>query len=162
MKSNFTIKVSKTWRSSKFLMIWVCVWNFQINTNNLSFGVYAIQCLESTIQDGQPDEDAGKRTSYSPVKVGIGAEYGNILSHLCHELIIRNFENFKTCRKFQKDPTKVSQIQVIWRGSMVKPLSQFWISQIGWGFRIQQTLGQCPKSHPLPFWRHPNWPKVVT
>ena len=50
MKSNFTIKVSKTWRSSKFLMIWVCFWNFQTNTNDFSFGVYAIQHLKVLFQ----------------------------------------------------------------------------------------------------------------
>ena len=46
--------------------------------------MYAIQCLclESAIQDGQSVGDTGKITSYSPVKAGMGAELGNILSHL--------------------------------------------------------------------------------
>ena len=149
MKSNFTIKVSKTWRSSKFLMTWMWLWNFQANTDNCSFGIYAIQCLESTIPDGQPDGDAGKRTSYSPVKAGIGAEIGNILTHLCYEFMIINFENCKTCRTFQKDPPKVSQMQVGWRGSAVKPLSQFWIFQISWGLGFSKLWDNV--LNPAPF-----------
>ena len=52
-------------------------------------------------------------------------------------------------RKFQKDPPKVPQIQVGGRGSMVKPMSQFWISQIGLGLGFRKLWDNV--LNPTPF-----------
>ena len=47
-------------------------------TKNFTFGVSAVQCLESTIPDGRPNGEAGNKTSYSSTKVWTGAELCNI------------------------------------------------------------------------------------